>query len=286
LKTLVKKELLKEAKKYGDQRRTAIVTRREAQAISHEDLAPVEPITVVLSINGWVRAAKGHDVDPGKLGYRAGDRLLATAEGKSNQIVIFLDTTGRAYNLPAHSLPSARGYGEPLSGRLALPPKAVFTAVIMGDQKQMLLMASDAGYGFLTHLSDLVTKNQKGKAVHSLPKGSCTLPPIVITNVNETFLAAVTTEGRMLVFPISDLPIISRGKGNKIIQIPSKRARQREELLKFLVPVPNGSALTIFSGKRHFRLTFGNLKDFFGERGRRGRKLPRGFQNVGRLEIE
>lgn len=286
LKTLVKKELLKEAKKYGDQRRTAIVTRMEAQAISHEDLAPVEPITVVLSVNGWIRAAKGHDVDPAKLSYRAGDRLLATAEGKSNQMAIFLDTTGRAYNLPAHSLPSARGYGEPLSGRLALPPKAAFTAVIMGNPKQMLLMASDAGYGFLTHLSELVTKNQKGKAVHILPKEARPLPPIIIANVKETFLTAITNEGRMLVFPISDLPIISKGKGNKIIQIPPKRARRREELLKFLMPVPNGSALTIFAGKRHFKLTFGNLKDFFGERGRRGRKLPRGFQNVDQLEIE
>jgi topoisomerase IV subunit A len=286
LKTLVKKELIKETKKFSDQRRTAIVTRKEAQAISEEELAPVEPITVVLSVNGWIRAAKGHDVEPAKLSYRAGDQLLATAEGKSNQLAIFLDTTGRAYSLPAHTLPSARGYGEPLSGRLVVPPKASFTAVLMGEPKQMLLMASDAGYGFLTHLADLVTKNQKGKAIQTLPKGSLPLTPLRIKNMDDTFLAAITNEGRLLLFPISDLPVIPKGKGNKIIQIPPKRARQRQELLTFLLPVPNGSTLTIFAGKRHFRLTFGNLMDFAGERGRRGKKLPRGFQNVDRVEVE
>lgn len=286
LKTLVKKELQKEAGTFGDKRRTAIVTRMDAQAISQEELAPVEPVTVVLSVNGWVRAAKGHDLDPAKLSYRAGDRLLATAEGKSNQPAVFLDTSGRTYSLPALSLPSARGYGEPLSGRLVLPPKSAFTAVLMGEPTQQLLMASDAGYGFLTNLSELMTKNQKGKAVLSLPKGALPLSPVVVNNVNETLLAAITNEGRLLVFPLADLPILPKGKGNKIIQIPSKRAAQREELLNFLLLVPDGSAVVIFAGKRHFKLTAGNLTDFMGERGRRGKKLPRGFQNVDRVELE
>jgi topoisomerase-4 subunit A len=286
LKTMIKKELQKDAGTFGDDRRTAIVTRMEAQAISQEELAPVEPVTVVLSVNGWVRTAKGHEVDPAKLNYKAGDRLLATAEGKTNQPAIFLDTSGRTYSLPALSLPSARGYGEPLSGRLVLPPKVTFTTVLMGEPDQMLLMASDAGYGFLVQLSELVTKNQKGKAVLSLPKGARPLIPTAVNNIKEHFLAAITNEGRMLFFPLADLPILSKGKGNKIIQIPAKRASQREELLSFLMPIAQNDSLTIFAGKRHFKLTFNNMMDFSGERGRRGRKLPRGFQKVDRLELE
>ncbi len=286
LKTLVKKELQKDARTFGDERRTAIVTRMEAQAISQEELAPVEPLTVVLSVNGWVRAAKGHDIDSSKLSYKAGDRLLAAAEGKSNQPAIFLDTTGRTYSLPALSLPSARGYGEPLTGRLTLPPKAAFTTVLMGDSRHMLLMASDAGYGFITRLEELTTKNQKGKAILTLPKNARPMPPVPVKNTEDTLLASITNEGRLLVFPLADLPILPKGKGNKIIQIPSKRAGQREELLSFLICVPQGNNLIIFAGKRHFKLTFNNLLEFSGERGRRGKKLPRGFQNVDRAELE
>jgi topoisomerase-4 subunit A len=286
LKTLVKKELRADARAYGDDRRTAIVQREEAQAISEEQLAPVEPLTVILSANGWVRAAKGHDINPGEAVYRPGDHFLDATRGKSNQPVVFLDDAGRTYSLSAHTLPSARGYGEPLTGRFVLPPGATFTAVIMAPTDQRMLMASDAGYGFITRFEDLVTRNTKGKAMLSLPKGARPLPPIMLESISGQMLAAVTSEGRMLVFPLDKLPAIAKGKGNKIIQIPTKRAREREELLVHLCLVPEEGTLTIFAGKRFFKLTYGNLTQYAGERGRRGKKLPRGFQNVDRLESE
>ena len=286
LKTLIKKELRADAKTHGDGRRTAIVERREAQAISEEQLAPVEPITVILSANGWVRAAKGHEIDPGEAVYRPGDRYLDASRGKSNQPVVFLDTTGRTYSLSAHTLPSARGYGEPLTGRFVLPPGATFTAVIMAPPDQPLLMASDAGYGFITRFDDLVTRNTKGKAILTLPKGAQPLFPMVLEQTADHLLAAVTNEGRMLVFPLDKLPAIAKGKGNKIIQIPPKQARERKELLIHLCLIPEEGTLTIHAGKRFFKLTYGNLAQYVGERGRRGKKLPRGFQNVDRLESE
>ena len=286
LKTLIKKELRADAKSHGDDRRTAIVEREEAQAISEEQLAPVEPVTVILSANGWVRAAKGHDIDPSEAAYRPGDRYLDAARGKTNQPVVFLDSSGRSFSLSAHTLPSARGYGDPLTGRFVLPPGATITAVVMAPADQQLLMASDAGYGFITTFEELVTRNTKGKAVLSLPKGAQPLRPILFDEVGEAMLAAVTSEGRMLVFPLKILPAIAKGKGNKIIQIPAKRARERQELLTHLCLVPAEGTLTIFAGKRFFKLTAGNLSQYIGERGRRGKKLPRGFQNVDRLEGE
>jgi topoisomerase-4 subunit A len=286
LKTLIKKELRADAKTHGDDRRTAIVQRQEAQAISEEQLAPVEPVTVILSANGWVRAAKGHEIDPSEAVYRPGDRYLDAARGKSNQPAVFLDATGRTYSLSAHTLPSARGYGEPLTGRFVLPPGATFTAVIMAPPHQQLLIASDAGYGFITRFEDLVTRNTKGKAILTLPKGARPLLPILLERTADHLLAAVTNEGRMLVFPLDKLPAISKGKGNKIIQIPPKRARERMELLMHLCLIPEEGTLTIHAGKRFFKLTYGNLAQYVGERGRRGKKLPRGFQNVDRLESE
>ncbi|MGD8701176.1 MAG: DNA topoisomerase IV subunit A [Desulfosarcina sp.] len=286
LKTLIKRELRADAKTYGDARRTAIVQRRGAQAISEEQLAPVEPVTVILSANGWVRAAKGHDIEPEEASYRPGDRYLAAARGRSNQPVVFLDTTGRTFSLAAHTLPSARGYGEPLTGRFVLPPGATITAVVMAPQEQRLLLASDAGYGFITRFEDLVTRNTKGKAVLSLPAGARPLLPILLEESSSDLLAAVTNEGRMLVFALEKLPALSKGKGNKIIQIPPKRAKAREELLTHLVMVPEAGNVTIHAGKRFFKLTYGNLAQYIGERGRRGRKLPRGFQNVDRLESQ
>jgi topoisomerase-4 subunit A len=283
---LMKKELRADAKRFGDPRRTRIVERIQAQAISQADLAPVEPISVIISANGWVRAAKGHEVDPAGLIYKAGDHFMADAKGRSNQPAIFLDSTGRSYSLPAHSLPSARGYGEPLTGRLSPPGKAHFISVMMGEPQQRLLLASDAGYGFITQVGNLVSKNQKGKAVLSLPRGAEPLLPLDVADLENDLLAAVTNEGRMLIFPVAHLPELPKGKGNKIIQIPSKRAAQRIELMTRLTIVPNGATMVVHAGKRFFRMTFGNLSDYMGDRGRRGRKLPRGFQNVDRIEME
>jgi len=286
LKTLIKKELIAAGQQFGDERRSRIVQRREAQAISQADLAPVEPMTVTISNNGWVRAAKGHEIDPETLAYKAGDSHMSAARGKSNQLAVFLDSTGRTYSASIHSLPSARGHGEPLTGRYSLPPEVVFKAVLSGEPDQLILMASDAGYGFITELQNLYTKNQKGKALLRLPKGGQPLHPLYADDLEGQHLTAITNEGRMLVFPLKILPKLPKGKGNKIIQIPSKRAQERIELMIAMALVPEGGALKIFSGKRHFRLTLGNLQQFMGERGRRGKKLPRGFRNVSRVEAE
>ncbi|UCF94051.1 MAG: DNA topoisomerase IV subunit A [Desulfobacterales bacterium] len=286
LKSLIKRELLTDAETYGDERRTAVVERREAQAISEADLTPTEPVTVIMSSNGWVRAARGHEVDPTQLNYKAGDGYLSAAKGKSNQLAVFLDSSGRTYSLPAHTLPSARGQGEPLTGRLNLPPREVFTAVLIGEPSKQILMASDAGYGFVTALSNLYTKNQKGKAVLSLPKAALPLPPLYVDDLDTELIAAITNEGRMLVFPLRNLPVLPRGKGNKIINIPAQRVRDRIERVTVLALVPYSATLTVLAGKRHLKLSFGNLVEFMGERGRRGKKLPRGYQKVDRVEVD
>jgi topoisomerase-4 subunit A len=243
-------------------------------------------MTVTISKNGWVRAAKGHEIDPETLTYKAGDSFLSAARGKSNQQAVFLDSTGRTYSTPLLNLPSARGHGEPLTGRFNLQPQADFKAVLSGEPGRLILMASDAGYGFVTELQNLYTKNQKGKALLSLPQGAEPLHPLYVENPEGQLLAALTNEARMLVFPLKILPQLPRGKGNKIIQIPPARARDGVELLTRLTLIPEGGTMTIFSGKRHFKLTFGNLQQFMGERGRRGKKLPRGFRNVSRIETE
>ena len=286
LKTLIKRELKADAKAYGDTRRSQIVLREEAKAISQADLAPVEPVTVIMSANGWVRAAKGHDVDPTQMNYKSGDKYQSAARGKSNQPAIFLGSSGRTYALSAHTLPSARGQGEPLTGRLSPPEGAVFMSTLMAESDQLLLMASDAGYGFVTEFGNLYTKNQKGKAMLSLPKGALPLQPLFVHQLEKDLLVAITNEGRMLIFPLKNLPVLPKGKGNKIINIPAKRARERLEWVAHITLIPDSGSLMIFAGKRHFKLTPGNLVDFMGERGRRGRKLPRGFQNVDRVEVE
>lgn len=286
LKTLIKQELLADAKKYGDERRSPIVAREEAQAMTRADLIPVEPLTVVISVNGWVRAAKGHDIDVANLAYKGGDKFKASAMGRSNELTVFLDSTGRSYSLFAHSFPSARGHGEPLSGRVNLPPGAVIETVLMEKPDQKLLIASDAGYGFIILMSDFHTKNRSGKAVLSLPQGSRPLPVQKIGDSSKDLICAITNEGRMLVFPVMDLPELSKGKGNKIINIPAKRAKTREEIVTHIAILPMGSNLIIYAGKRSLTLKPGNLADYRGERGRRGRKLPRGFQKVDQVEIE
>jgi len=239
-----------------------------------------------MSSNGWVRAAKGHDIEPDKLPYRAGDGYLSSAKGKSNQPALFLDSAGRTYALPVHTLPSARGHGEPLTGRLHLPPQAVFKAVLVGEPQQLVLMASDAGYGFVTELSNLFTKNQKGKALLSLPKGALPLPPVYVDDPRTDLLAAVTSEGRMLVFALRELPLLPKGKGNKIIHIPAARARDRSEVVTVLTLVAAGATVTVHAGRQFLKLSQGNLNDYMGERGRRGKKLPRGYRKVDRIETE
>jgi topoisomerase-4 subunit A len=286
LKNLVRKELLQAAQEFGDDRRAPIVTRVEAQAFSETELLSVDPITVVISDKGWIRAAKGHDIDPSSLSYKAGDSFKFAVRGKSNQSVVLLDSTGRSYSLPAHNLPSARGQGEPLSGHINPPSGATFEGALMGADEQRVLLASDAGYGFVATLGDLISKNKAGKALLTLPEGSLVLPPQLLQHDPAlTLIAAVSNDGRLLVFPVTELPELARGKGNKIINIPSARVKSREEYVMAVSVISPGQMLTLYSGKRHITLKPADLDHYRGERGRRGNKLPRGFQKVDQVEV-
>jgi topoisomerase-4 subunit A len=284
LRRLIREEITADAEKYGDARRSPLVERAAAAALDETEVTPSEPVTVVLSEKGWVRAAKGHDVEASTLSYRSGDRFLAAARLRSNQTVVFLDSTGRSYSLPAHSLPSARGQGEPLTGRLDPPKGASFVAVLGDGAQTRVVLASDAGYGFIARLEDLYAKPKAGKAVLTLPEGALVLPPVPVGEMEGGRLVAATTSGHLLVFPLTELPELSRGKGNKIIGIPSARAARREELVAALAVVPPGAGLTVLSGRRTFTLKPADLDLYAGERGRRGRLLPRGFQKVDGLQ--
>ena len=285
LKTLIKKEIMADADKFGDDRRSPVVARTEAKAFNEADLISTEPITVVLSDKGWIRAAKGHEIDAEKLSYKAGDSYLVSALGKSNQQVVLLDNTGRSYSLPAHSLPSARGQGEPLTGRLNPTSGSNFITCLLGEDDDQYLLCTDAGYGFIGTLSDMQSKNKAGKNLITLPTNAEILPPARVINPEESYIAAVSNEGRLLVFPAADLPQMARGKGNKMISIPTARAASREELMISAVAFGPEDTLLVHSGKRHLNLKLNDLEHYRGERGRRGNKLPRGFQNVDRIEV-
>lgn len=284
MKKLIAKEIREVIDTHGDDRRSAIVVRAEAQAIKAEDLVSSEAITVVLSEKGWVRAAKGHEVDAASLSYKSGDSLKMTAQGKSNQLAVFLDSTGRTYTQPSHSLPSARGQGEPLSGRLSCLPGASFEGVMMGDENQKYLFSSDAGYGFIVQLKDMITKNKNGKAVLKPPKNSKVLSPCAVKD-EDSLIAAISNEGRMLCFPLSELPELAKGKGNKIMNIPSAKSSSREEFLVSVALLSGKDQLLIHAGKRHLTLSMKDLEHYRGERGRRGLKLPKGLQKVDKAEV-
>ncbi len=286
MRKLIKQEIEEAAEKYGDERRSPIVEREEAQAFSEKDLLSSDPVTVVISKQGWIRAAKGHDIDAEGLNYKSGDGYKLACKGRSNQPTILLDTTGRSFTIDTHNLPSARGQGEPVTGRITLPKGSTVDAAISGKDSDRVLMASDAGYGFIAKISDLTSKTKNGKAALTLPKGSQILPPISVTNMQSDMLAAVTNEGRLLVFPVSELPELARGKGNKIINIPSARAAAREELVVALATLSQDDTLLVRAGKQHLRLKPSDIEHYQGERGRRGNKLPRGYQRVDNLEVE
>ena len=285
LKTFIKNEIKTDAEKFGDFRRSRLVEREEARAFSETELLSTEPVTIVLSERGWMRAAKGHDVDPRALQFKSGDGFKIAARGKSNQLAIFLDSSGRAYSLPAHTLPSARGQGEPISGKVNPPSGATFEGVVIGDDDRDVLLASDAGYGFVARLGDLISKNKSGKAILRLPKGSVLMPAMMIKDYDSDGIVSVTNEGRMLMFPLSELPRLAKGKGNKIINIPSARVADRIEFVVAMTTVTAEDTLTVYAGRRHHDLKPADLQHYQGERGRRGNKLPRGFQNVDRIEV-
>lgn len=286
LKTLIKKEILADAEKYGDDRRSPLVERGEAKALSEKELIPSEAVTVVLSEKGWARCAKGHDVDAESLSYKSGDGFLASAKGRSNQPAVFLDTSGRAFSCDAHGLPSARSQGEPLTGRFSVVGGEQFTDVLMGDDEQRYLIASDAGYGFVGKFADMISKNKAGKAFLSLPTAAKVITPQRVNDIESDWCLAISNEGRMLLFPLRDLPSLAKGKGNKIINIPSAKAQTREEFVCCLAVVPDGASVKVVAGKRSMTLSPADLEHYQGERGRRGNKLPRGLQRVDDLIVE
>jgi topoisomerase-4 subunit A len=286
LKTLIKKEILQAAEIYGDDRRSPIVVRGESKALSEKELIPSETVTVVLSEKGWARCAKGHEVDVEGLSYKAGDSYLASAKGRSNQQAVFIDSSGRTFSCDAHGLPSARSQGEPLTGRFGIVASENVEHVVMGDDEQQYLMASDAGYGFVGKFSDMVSKNKAGKAYLSLPAGAKIIAPQPLRNLKTDWCMTISNEGRMLMFPLRDLPSLGKGKGNKLISIPSAKAKTREEYVKVLAVVPEGANVKVFAGKRGMTLNAEDLSHYQGERGRRGNKLPRGLQRVDAIEVE
>lgn len=286
LSKLIADELKEDAKSFGDDRRCKLVEREEAKAFSEMDLIGADPITVVLSRMGWIRSARGHEVDPAGLNYKSGDKFYLAALGRSNQQLVVMDDSGRSYAVTAHDLPSARSQGEPLTSRINPPAGSEFRGLLIGDEKQQTLIASDAGYGFISTLGDMASKNKAGKSLLNVPKGAEVLPPQILPEVaiEELKIAAVSNEGRLLIFPLSELPQLSRGKGNKILDIPARRAAGREEYVKDLAVLSAEDSLVITAGKRTLTLKPADLEHYLGERGRRGSKLPRGFQKVDRME--
>ena len=283
LKTLIRKEIMDDAEKYGDERRSPIVERGAAQAMSETALISSEPITVVLSKKGWVRAAKGHDIDARKLNYKSGDEYQASAAGKSNQLAVFLDSSGRAYTLPAHKLPSARGQGDPLTSYFTLPAGAAFISVMIGSPEQLYLVCSNFGYGFVARLGDMHARTKTGKAVLNVGKQAQALP---VRELEADYIVAVTTEGHMLVTELSELPQMARGKGNKVINIPAARLKAGEETVTALTLIQDGEKLTVHSGKKYKVMKPAEVDSYYGERGRRGLKLPRGYRNVELLQVD
>ena len=284
LKKLIATEIRADADKYGDERRTKIIEREAAVAIDETSLIPNEPVTVVLSTGGFVRSAKGHEVEPGALAYKGGDAFQALARGRSLQPAVFIDSTGRTYSLPAHSLPSARGHGEPLSGRLDPPDGAKFAGVMIGEPEELWLLATDAGYGFTARLKDLLTDRRAGKTVLTVPENAHVLAPAPVPGP-DSLVAVVSSEGKLLTFPVSEVPEMPRGKGNKLYDIPAKKARTRAELMSALAVVPPKASLVLWSGEQQKVLEWKELQEYRGERAQRGAVLRRGWpRQIHRLE--
>ena len=283
MKTLIKKEIIGDAEAYGDERRTLIVEREAAQALDETQLVSSEPVTVVLSRRGYARAAKGHDIDAAALSYKSGDGYLAAAQGRSNQLAMFIDSTGRVYSVIAHTLPSARGQGEPLSSRFKPPDGSQFCGAMIGDAKDQYLLASDAGYGFVATLEDLASRNKAGKAILRVPAGGKAVVPAPVPRDTECLIAAVSNIGRLLLFEMDELPELAKGKGIKLINIPSKKYKDGEEQMVAAAVVPEEGKLQVVTATRTMTIKWNDLDDYYGDRALRGSLLPQGWRKVERL---
>ena len=283
LKTLIKKEILEDAEAYGDERRTLIVERDAAQALDDTQLVASEPVTVVLSQAGYARAAKGHEIDPATLNYRSGDAFLAAAQGRSNQLAMFIDSTGRVYSVMAGTLPSARGQGEPLSSRFKPPDGAAFCGAMIGAGEQKYLLASDAGYGFVATLNDLVSRNKAGKSILRVPAGGKAVVPSMVPADSECLIAAVSSIGRLLLFEMDELPELAKGKGNKLINIPGPKYKSGNETMIAAAVVPEEGSLQVHTGTRMMTIKWNDLDEYYGDRALRGSLLPKGWRKVERL---
>ncbi len=285
LKTHIRKELEQLIKRFNSPRRSPIVIRQEAQAIREEDLISADPVTVVLSKKGWIRSGKGHEVNGESLNYKSGDSFLTQIAARNNESIILMDCQGRSYALAAHSLPSARGQGEPLTTRLKPPSGADFISMNSGEASDKVLIASDAGYGFISTLEDMNTKNRNGKALLNVPTGCRALSPQLVGNIDEQLLAAITNTGRMLIFNLNELPQLAKGKGNKIINIPSAKFKTHEEFCQYLFILNEDSSINIQAGKKSTTLNKKKWQDYIGERGQRGKMLAKNFRNAESITV-
>ncbi len=289
LKTLIRKELIADAEIYGDDRRSILVERTAAQALKQEDLLPSEPVTIVLSRSGWVRSAKGHDIDPTSLNYRTGDEFQHSSHGRSNEQAIFLDSTGKTYSLLAHTLPSARSLGEPLSSRFNIQDGASFVYTLSGDSQQKIVLASSFGYGFVSKLDNLHSRVKAGKAMLLVRAGAIPVMPAIIKQdgkpLGSQTIICVTSDGYLLAFPLQQVPELAKGKGNKLINIPTKRLKAGEEFMVGLTVMAEKEEILVWAGQRYLRMGMKDIEHFKGERAHRGRKLPRGFQRVTKIEL-
>ncbi|MBF0303873.1 MAG: DNA topoisomerase IV subunit A, partial [Desulfamplus sp.] len=290
LNNLIKKEIRQDIKAHGDQRRSPIKERKEAEAFSKEDIITVEPLTIILSQNGWVRSAKGHDFDPEKVKFKSGDELLSVARTMSNRQTIFLDSEGRSYSIPSHTFPSARGMGEPLSGRLVIKPEASIKFMLTSeDDNQLVLLASDIGFGFVTQISNLYSRMKNGKVLINLTDNGTLMAPQTVNNPETDLIISITTTGRCIIFPVNEMPMLEKGKGNKIIGIKTEELTEKNgERLKILQVFPYNASIVIYSGKQSIhtlKLNPSNQQNYHGKRGYRGRRLPRLYHNISHVEI-
>ena len=287
LKDLIKLEIKNDAEAYGDKRRTNIIEREAAQAIDETQLITSEPVTIILSQRGWARAAKGHDIDPLSLSYKSGDEFCAAARGRSNQNAMFIDSTGRVYSLIANQLPSARGQGEPLSGRFNPPDGAEFCGTLIGSPDDQWLLASDAGYGFVATLSDLISRNKAGKVILRIPEGGKPIIPTPIDNENSVYIAAVSSIGKLLLFDLKDLPQLAKGKGNKLINIPTKKFKLGEEKLTGVAILKEGDNLNVYRDKnKPMTLKWKDLEEYVSERALRGKNYSKKFKRAIGLSLD